>query len=143
VTARAHVSAVVIHADGTQTTPPRPAVEYAQLADKHPDVKDALAILGKPGRPNWVDLYKVFEIVRDNVDSTRLGKGDKEKKLVDTGWVTRPDLKTFGTSANHQLASGDDARHARMPGAPKRVMSLEEGTQFIRDLVGRWLSELT
>ena len=60
------------------------------------------------------------------------------------GRAAPEELGAFTGSANHQLASGDAARHAREPGSgPTRTMSLDEGAQFIRDLVSRWLSSFT
>lgn len=147
--ARAHVFAVAVvtSADGQPVQqPPPPAPEYIQLAAQHPDVADALTILGKPAPLDWFDLYKLYEIVRDNVDPSPPGQSRKgnQKKLIDTGWLTKPDLGAFTGSANHQLASGGAARHVREPGpGPTRTMSLDEGTQFIRDLVARWLSSFT
>ena len=144
--ARAHVfaAAVVTSADGQLVQAPAPpAPKYIQLAGQYPDVADALTILGKPAPLDWFDLYKLYEIVRDNVDPSPPDQSRKgnQKKLIDTGWVTKADLGAFTGSANHQLASGNAARHAREPGSgPTRTMSLDEGTQFTRDLVSRWLS---
>jgi hypothetical protein len=147
--ARVHVfaAAVVTSPNGQPIEPPDPpAPKYIQLATRHPDVAEALTILGKQAPLDWFDLYKLYEIVRDNVDPSSPGQSRKgnRKKLLDTGWATDPDLRAFTGSANHQLASGDAARHAREPGsAPTRIMSLEEGAQFIRDLVSHWLSSFT
>ncbi|MGW6962386.1 hypothetical protein [Streptomyces chartreusis] len=123
-----------------QSPPPPPPPEgppYLQLALGHPDVAEALEILGKPSVSlTWVDLYKVYEIVRHNV-------GD-DKALKAKQWVSSGDLSAFTASANRPDVSGSDARHARPTGAgmPKRTMTLAEGQDFIRRLVVAWWNSL-
>jgi len=50
--------------------PPLPGPKYLALAAQHPDAAEALAIIGK-AEPNWAELYKVYEIVRDNISQPR------------------------------------------------------------------------
>jgi hypothetical protein len=74
----------------------------------------------------------VFEIVSNKVAGL-------DKK----GWVSAADLSAFRASANRPDVSGDQARHARMPGAPpKRTMTLTEARQIINVLVTAWLESL-
>jgi hypothetical protein len=100
----------------------------------HPDVAEALALMGQPVALGWIELYKVFEIVGDSVKPNTLDK---------IGLATAHDLSAFRASANRPDVSGADARHARMSGGPpKHHMSLPEGRQFISDLVQAWIDSL-
>jgi hypothetical protein len=139
--ARAHVSAVV----GPSPVPPA-APGYVQLADKHPEVREVLEILGKPGPTlDWFDLYKVYEIVGDHVASgpDPAKRQSRQNALINTGWVSKEDLSAFTGSADRPDVSGDAARHARMPGdPPKRTMSIEDARLMIAVLVRRWLESL-
>ena len=145
ISVRSHVSAsavvvgpgVAAEAEPTQSA----AQGYVQLAAKHTDVQDVFALLGKSDPAlDWFDLYKIYEIVGDQVAG---GPKGREKALAATGWVTPGDLDAFKASANHQGASGDAARHARQSGPPpKRTMTIEDAQQMIRVLVSRWLDSL-
>jgi hypothetical protein len=88
---RAHVFAagVVISADGQAVQAPTPpAPKYIQLATQHPDVADALAILGRQEPLDWFDLYKLYEIVRDNVDPSPPGQSRKGRpEEADRRWL--------------------------------------------------------
>jgi len=133
-------SGVVSTSDGRPPEPePSPAPPegplFIQLAASHPDVAEALEILGKSSISlNWVDLYKLYEIVRSNVG------GEKALKQ----WASSADLSAFTASANRPDVSGSEARHARSTGArlPKRTMNLAEGEAFIRRLIETWWNSL-
>jgi hypothetical protein len=130
---RGRVTAVgfVVEA-GTPVAPPLPGPKYLALA-AHPHVAEALAVMGNTD-PNWVDLYKVYEIIREDI---------RPAKMHENGWVTRQDLNAFGDSANRPDVSGADARHARRPGrTPTDTMSLQQARQFIGDLLIRWIDGL-
>jgi hypothetical protein len=115
-------------------SPPGPA--YFNLAESHPDVADAQAILGKPlASLGWDDLYKLFEIVRENVGS--------ERALEKKRWADKKDLSSFRASANRPDLSGEDARHARMSGgSPSYSMSLSEARALISRIMVAWWNEL-
>lgn len=122
-----------VRVDGQQPTKPiapRGPV-YASLSATHPDVAEVLDILGGAApAPNWVDLYKIYEIIRSNIQPTRIDK---------TGWITKAEDDAFTASANHPAVSGADARHARQKGGPpSRSMSLFEARQLIGRLVQAW-----
>jgi hypothetical protein len=103
------------------------------LAQTHPDVAEVLDILGNADpAPDWAELYKVHEILLDNVTG-----------LYQRGWVTRDQISTFTASANRREVSGDLARHARLKGdPPMRTMTLGEARRLIGALVTRWLDWL-
>jgi len=122
---------------GVPGIPPQPeGPRQLARAAAHSDADDLLVLIGTAGALGWDPLWKALEIITVAVG----GKA----ALLATGWITADDHEVFGYSANHPDASGTDARHARRPPTtlPSRVMSIEEGQQFIRDLAHRWLDSL-
>jgi hypothetical protein len=138
--ARLGLSATITATASTGGVPGPPPIPEGQRqlarAAAHPDADDLLALIGTAGAFGWAPLWKALEIIK-------VALGGKTA-LLGTGWVTADDLDAFGYSANHPDASGADARHARRPPTtpPSRVMSIEEGQQFIRDLARQWLNSL-
>jgi hypothetical protein len=103
-----------------------------QLAQTHPDVAEVLDLLGNADpAPDWAELYKVHEILLDNVPG-----------FYQRGWVTRDQISTFTASANRREVSGDLARHRLKGDPPTRTMTLLEARQLIGALVTRWLDWL-
>lgn len=87
--------------------------------------------MGQPDALNWTQLYKVFEIVRDDV---------KPQSLIDLGWASATEISAFTGSANRPDVSGAGARHARMGGPlPRRQMSEDVARDFISRLVTSWI----
>jgi hypothetical protein len=109
----------------------------AALAEGHPIVAEVLDLIGTSDQLGWVDLYKVYEIIRD--EAGRIGE------VASKGWASRLEQSAFTASANRKDVSGDAARHARStsPEPPKQVMTLHEGQHFIRRLARVWLESLT
>lgn len=119
--------------NGEPAPHPLPGPRYLALVAQHPDVAEVLDILGA-AEPKWVELYKVYEIVRDNI---------RPDAMVDKGWSTEQEKRAFTGSANRPDTSGSDARHARMSGKPpERTMSLQEARRFIGNLVVHWIDAL-
>jgi hypothetical protein len=131
---RARANPVRVSVSGEQPPPPpAPGPGYMQLAQTDPDVAEVLDLLGNADpAPDWADLYKVHEILLDNVPG-----------FYQRGWVTRDQISTFTASANRREVSGDLARHARLKGdPPMRTMTLGEARRLIGALVTRWLDWL-
>jgi hypothetical protein len=84
------------------------------------------------GRPDWFDLYKVFEIIRDH-------QGGRD--WMDERQPGKIDL--FTLSANHASISGFAARHATTKGRPPKTsgLSLEEGRSLMTALTVGWIWE--
>jgi hypothetical protein len=113
--------------------PPPPGPRFFELAARHANVSEAVAITGTASTLGWIELYKLYEIVRDDV-----GRG--KQGLVDAGWITSDELSAFTASANRPDVSGDDARHARMGGSgPNKTMSLPTARERILHLVADWM----
>ncbi|MGW2783406.1 hypothetical protein ACWC3X_19470 [Streptomyces populi] len=135
---KAIAAGVVTTADQSLPQPPPPpqVPPYMQLIKANVEVAEVLDILGKPTvSMTWVDLYKVYEIVRHDVGN--------DKALKAKAWVPESDISAFTGSANRPDVSGSEARHARVSGAsPKRTMTLAEGEAFVRKLVVGWWDSL-
>jgi len=82
---------------------------------------------------NWINLYKVYEIVEKNA-----GKIKKIHRIEQ--WINKDKIRDFKHTANSQSAIGDDARHGvDRNDPPKEPMSLSEAQALIRNLVKQWL----
>jgi hypothetical protein len=132
---RGHAAGVAVGANGQPTpNPPSPWPDRFALADMNSDVADALEIMGQPKPLEWVDLRKVFEIIREEI---------KPDTVVGLGWSTNSELRSFLESAAHPAVSGRDALHARRREQPQhRKMSLAEARSYVSDLVTKWLGKL-
>lgn len=133
VRAKVHVADVVVDGSRASTRAPSATLgpQVLTAAGKDKDVADALALLGAPaGVLGWVDLWKVFEVVRASAGGATA--------LVAKGLASKPEIGAFGASANLPSVSGKGARHARMEGQPTATMSLAEGREFDRRLVRTW-----
>ncbi len=132
--ARSKVSAVVVRTG--QDEPPAPAPgsldtdQWLRASEADPDAREALSILGD--RPHdWVNLYKVFEVVRSRAD------------IKSNGWASGDELSRFTRTANHPEAAGEGARHGRTStDPPTRPMSLAEADALVGRIMIAWLSSL-
>lgn len=128
------VDAVVIGPDGKpKPDPPSPWPKRLALGETHSDVREVLEIMSQPEPLGWDNLYKIHEIIRDSI---------KPQKIPDLGWADKATDSAFTVSANSPGVSGPSARHARMPGAPRRTMTVRDGRAYISDLVAKWLDSL-
>jgi hypothetical protein len=95
---RARANPVTVSGGGAQPPPPPASGPgYVQLAQTHPDVAEVLDLLGNADpAPDWADLYKVHEILLDNVPG-----------FYERGWVTKDQISVFTASANRREVSGD------------------------------------
>jgi hypothetical protein len=77
------------------------APTFVRRAAEHRDVAEVLIILGRGDWISWHDLYKIFEIVRDNVGS--------HKALIAKGWKSKEDISAFteGYSAGRVEVQAD------------------------------------
>jgi hypothetical protein len=131
---RTRMGAVVVRQgeESPPEPPPGSAVtdRWLRLATGDSDVNEAMTIWGSKPH-DWHNLYKVYEIIRANADIKR------------AGWASATELSAFTGSANHQGATGSEARHSRMRGdPPSRVISLPEADAFIGHLLTSWLTSL-
>ncbi|MEG4499852.1 hypothetical protein QUB05_22235 [Microcoleus sp. F10-C6] len=77
---------------------------------------------------NWINLYKVYEIVNKDPGKKKIEQWTKDK------------IRQFKHTANSQSAIGDDARHGvDQNDRPKEPMSLSEADALIMTLLQKWL----
>lgn len=110
--ARADLSATdeVTRGGAPTLQPVPPGSAYLALVAPNPHVAGVLDLMGgAQAAPGWVELYKVYEIIRDNL---------RPDTIEGSGWATRTELSAFTASANRSDVSGTDARHARQSGGP-------------------------
>ena len=136
VEARAAVGQPTIAVNGVVQPVPAPrGPGYVALAALSPGVREVLDLMGRAGKdPSWLDLYKVFEIIREDI---------RPDRIEGRGWATTADSSAFTASANRPDVSGIGARHARLAGSPpKRTMTIDEGRRFIFRLATTWMDSL-
>lgn len=135
-TVRVRLTGTVTYPDGTTPpSPPSPWPDYLALAATNPDVTDVLERMDKNHVPlGWGDLFKIHEKIQDSINGS----------IPKMGWASKADDDAFGASANRSDVSGKDARHARTEKGPppKRTMTIQQGREYIRDIVAKWLDYL-
>jgi len=132
VETRARVPAPTILVDGQPMSPKPGTLEtnrWLELAERDPDVAEALAAFNRPH--DWVNLYRVLEIIEGRAD------------IVGAGWASANEVDRFSRTANHPRAAGPNARHARSSvEPPPRPMTPEEGVELIRRMLRGWLGSV-
>ena len=113
----------------------------AKLAQTHAAVGRVFRIAERNEDLDWYDLYKIHEIIRDDIKSDDIGAKGWENKIEKLGWSTKVKDSAFTASADRFDVSGESARHAvtRHAEPPKHTMTLREGRDYIRNLVMRWV----
>ncbi|GAA3612932.1 hypothetical protein [Microlunatus ginsengisoli] len=136
VTAAISADGVVTDAEGA-VAPSGPSQLARQLraALDHPVVAEAHRILGLTASPSWHEFYKVYEILQ-----VACGGGDYELSRC-TG-VSQRRIEKLTATCNHQVLSGDEARHAAMKGTPStsRRITKDEGRAIINELIEGYVS---
>ncbi len=98
------------------------------------NVVDVLRLFSLP-QLRYQDLYKVFEMIREDVG----GQSALKKKR----WVADEDISRFTQTAQSPTILGDEARHARGVTPPKNPMNYDEAFAIIRTLSKEWLRSKT
>lgn len=118
---------------------PKPATppagpRYLTLAARDGDVAEVLKIMASSAGVNFVELYKVYEIIRH--------AGGLDAAMQAAG-ISKSTVSRFTRTANHQAAGGEIARHARSSEAPPaNPMPVEEARGLIGRLAGAWAGTL-
>jgi len=121
--------------DGTIVPGPRsPWPGYLALAETNEHVARVLDIYKRAEPLGWAELFKVHEIIQESIEGS----------IPKMGWASKADDDAFGPSVNRRDVSGEDARHAKQDNRPppKKTMTIEQGRQYIRDVVAKWLAWL-
>jgi hypothetical protein len=107
------------------------------LAARHDENTGKVLRFFGSGRHDWVTLYKIYEVIRDDVGGIA--------KIEKNGWATEKAIKRFTQTANSPGAIGGNARHGTDRGTirPKNPMSLSEAKSLIEGLAHSWLRSKT
>lgn len=135
VTMRSKVSAIitVTKSNGSQPAVNQhsPLESWVYLAQKYKPVAAALHFYRED---SWINLYKVYETIRDDIGGDRI--------FVKNGWVSKSELSRFTQTAQSIKALGDQARHAsskKYP-SPDVPMSHCEAKSMIKSILMKWLA---
>jgi hypothetical protein len=112
--------------------PPPDGPAYFQLVSQSADMREAIAIIGRPpAELSYFWLYKVMEIIENAgaIEAARLAAG-----------VSKASIKLFYRTANHQAASGPNSRHARSnKQPPAKPMPIQEAQTMIARILAAWI----
>lgn len=127
---RSKVSSISLVVDGKEESDhiPRPA-EWAKIAGKNRIVRQALKFW-VTGYKDWINLYKVLEVIESDVGG----------KIYVNGWAPKAAVNRFTQTANSYSALGNDARHAKnhIP-PPAKPMNIKEACSLIKVLLEKWI----
>lgn len=123
---------LVTSSDGRDTEEKKPTdiVDLVRKAISNPRIADVLHFQSL--EQTWSNLYKVYELVRDDI-------GTKNVEKI----VEQDRIKRFTGTAQSRDLIGDAARHAsREYQGPGKLpeMTLSEAKQLIADLLKAWIS---
>jgi hypothetical protein len=111
-------------------------------------------LLTTSGRP--VHLFKIYELIGNELRATQLdrdwiqGTDPSHSKWAGDGWAwwrdlegdarySNADMNRFRKSVHSEQGMGLEARHALEEEMQVRPMSADEGFDFMKDLVEKWL----
>jgi hypothetical protein len=114
---------------GTSVPPPEQRWLPQSLTDDA--LADVLTFLR--GQPDWFDLWKAFEMMREDIQAR---SGRKPWHRSGVAWPDERRMDRFEATANHHRHSR--ARRIEMP--KDGWMSLREGRQWVAALVRPWLN---
>ena len=104
--------------------PASPGAKWLEIAEKDESVARALELYGRL-EPNWIDLYKVLEVVEEDVTG--------EESLMAKNWVEKSKIKRFKHTANWMRHPPTKYK------SPKTPMSLDDARSLIRNILEAWL----
>lgn len=84
---------------------------------------------------DWGGLYKIFEVVRDDVVNG-------ERCITSKKWASQNQISTFRHTANSPSAIGDESRHGSgVNQPPAKPMTILEAKNFVESLINNWLKD--
>ena len=102
------------------------------LAYSDENVREALRVFSLRDDP-FMNLYKVFEIVRDDVGGV--------DAIAHHFGISKAKIKHFTGTANHSESIGRQSRHARSKGTPVKLpMSSGDARELIRSMMQGWIT---
>ena len=104
---------------------------WINIALENKNVSKALRLIGS-FEHDWGSLYRLFEVIVDDVGSTDV--------ITGKGWATKKMIKRFKHTANSPSAIGDSARHGTESSSPPaEPMTLGEAISFVEIILHNWL----
>lgn len=128
---RATMSVEITRGDGTVEIrlPADNVAGWVSLAESDERVAKVLRLIG-PGITSFAELYKVFEVIADDVGG----------RIWDEKWASKDDVRRFKHTANSPGALGDDARHgAEHTTPPVNPMPWHEAAALVRKVILEWI----
>jgi hypothetical protein len=117
---------------GSQIVAPRTVTELAIEMSSEDDAVRRVMRLWSDKPLDWVNLYRIFEIIRYDARTLRSAKA---KDLASS-----KEAKRFTHSADNPEVSGDDSRHGtRKYDPPRDPMTLQQARGFVRRLFETWI----
>lgn len=102
-----------------------PISEFIATSQHEENVATVLKLLGDHPK-DWVNLYRILEVVGDDVGGTR--------KIAKKGWATKKAIKRFKHTANFV------ARHGtKKIKQPKNPMMPSEAESLIKTIINSWI----
>jgi hypothetical protein len=121
-------NAELVRAGNIVESSPSKIQDWVTKAKTHESVRDALHFFNEI---TWWNLYKVFEIIRDDV------KGQKQLYTI----INKAELSRFTRAAQSRELIGDDARHASKSFTPPhKKLTLEDASNTIIKLFENWIN---
>jgi len=91
----------------------------------------ALRLISSSANLNWSDLYRIFEVVENDVGTSQV-----------TSWLSNALVERFTHSANSVTAAGDQARHGKeKTKPPKNPMPIDEARSMIFTILRKWIMD--
>jgi|GEM_PF-4677663 len=121
-----------VSVDGKEPPPiAESTYEYTRLALKDDKVQELIEL--RDNGDHWVNLYRVYEYIRDNTEG--------DENTVERGWWSNSDKSLFTHTANSPEAIGHEARHhgSGGPPSPSDPMTHSEAKSLINRLVENWI----
>ena len=111
---------------------PLSLVNWFSLSISNEAVRDALHFFHLD---NWSSLYKVYEIVKDDIGG--------EGRIIELGWASKAQMRDFRQTSQSVDVLSDEARHgSRKYPAPNSPTTFTEARNLIRLIMRRWLSSI-
>lgn len=110
-----------------------PIAEWLDIANRDEKVAKVLRLFGS-GVLDWVNLYRIYEVILSDAGNT----------LVSLGWATKKSVDRFTRTANSPSATGDAARHgSESTQPPPDPMTLSEARSLIESIFHNWVHTKT
>ena len=104
-----------------------------QLTEKDERISKVLRLRNSDNL-NWVDLYRIYEVIEEEVGDLR---------SLDPGRITKNTIERFTRTANSasELGAGDHSRHGiEKFQPPQKPMSLREAKDLIDTVIKSWIN---